>query len=86
MQSEIEKLKAWSDLGDHYLQEQVDATSQALDRLQTVINEMYDADTINERIEELKEEEEKPVDQLLMEFIEKNATEQQKEEMRNPKG
>ena len=47
---------------------------------------MYDADTINERIEELKEEEEKPVDQLLMEFIEKNATEQQKEEMRNPKG
>ena len=68
LQSELEKLKAWSDLGDHYLQEQVDAVGQAIDRLQTVINEMHDADIINERIEELIAEDEMPVAQLLMEF------------------
>lgn len=85
LQSEVEKLKAWSDLGDHYLQEQIDSVGQAVDRLQTVINEMHKANEINDRIEELKAEDEMPVAQLLMTFIEQNATEQQKEEMRNPK-
>ncbi len=81
LQGEIEKLKAWSDLNDHYLQEQIDANGAAVDRLQTVINEMHEADIINERIEELKAEDEKPVAQLLLEFIEENASEEQKEEL-----
>lgn len=85
LQAEIEKLKSWSDLNDHYLQEQVDAVGTSLDRLQTVINELHDANEINERIEELKAEDEMPVAQLLMSFIEKNATEEEKEELRNPK-
>jgi hypothetical protein len=42
-------------------------------------------DIINERIQELEEEEQMPVAQLLLEFIEENATEEQKEEMKNPK-
>jgi uncharacterized small protein (DUF1192 family) len=84
LQAEIEKLKSWSDLNDHYLQEQIDAVGTSLDRLQTVINELHDANEINERIEELKAEDEMPVAQLLMSFIEKNATEEEKEEMRNP--
>lgn len=82
LQGEIEKLKSWSDLNDHYLQEQIDANGAAVDRLQTVINEMHDADIINERIEELKAEDEMPVAQLLLEFIEKNATDEQKEELK----
>ena len=85
LQAEIEKLKSWSDLNDHYLQEQIDAVGTSLDRLQTVINELHDANEINERIEELKAEDEMPVAQLLMSFIEKNATEEEKEELRNPK-
>lgn len=84
LQAEIEKLKSWSDLNDHYLQEQIDAVGTSLDRLQTVINELHDANEINERIEELKAEDEMPVAQLLMSFIEKNATEEEKEELRNP--
>ena len=31
LQGELEKLKAWSDLNDHYLQEQIDANGAALD-------------------------------------------------------
>lgn len=81
LQGEIEKLKAWSDLNDHYLQEQIDANGAAVDRLQTVINEMHEADIINERIEELKAEDEMPVAQLLLEFIEENASDEQKEEL-----
>jgi hypothetical protein len=81
LQGELEKLKAWSDLNDHYLQEQIDANGAAVDRLQTVINEMHEADIINERIEELKAEDEMPVAQLLLEFIEENASEEQKEEL-----
>ena len=81
LQGEIEKLKAWSDLNDHYLQEQIDANGAAVDRLQTVINEMHEADVINERIEELKAEDEMPVAQLLLEFIEENASDEQKEEL-----
>ena len=85
LQAELEKLKAWSDLNDHYLQEQIDANGLALDRLQTVINEMHDADEINDRIEELKAEDEMPVAQLLMTFIEQNATEEQKKELNGGK-
>ena len=85
LQAELEKLKAWSDLNDHYLQEQIDANGAALDRLQTVINEMHDADEINDRIEELKAEDEMPVAQLLMTFIEQNATEEQKKELNGSK-
>ena len=84
LQAEIEKLKDWSDLNDHYLQEQIDSVGSAVDRLTTVINEMHDADTINERIAELEAEDKMPVAQLLMSFIEQNATEEQKEEMRHP--
>ena len=81
LQGELEKLKAWSDLNDHYLQEQIDANGAAVDRLTTVINEMHEADVINERIEELKAEDEMPVAQLLLEFIEENASDEQKEEL-----
>lgn len=81
LQGELEKLKAWSDLNDHYLQEQIDANGAAVDRLITVINEMHEADIINERIEELKAEDEMPVAQLLLEFIEENASDEQKEEL-----
>ena len=79
--AEIEKLKSWSDLNDHYLQEQIDANGAALDRLMTVMNELHDHDIIIERVEELKEEDSMPVAQLLREFIEENATEEQKEEL-----
>ena len=79
LQDEVDKLKAWSDLSDHYLQEQIDSVGQALDRLQTVINELHEADIINDRIEELRVEDEMPVAQLLMQFVEKNATDEQKE-------
>ena len=81
LQSEVEKLKSWSDLQDHYLQEQIDSVGSAVDRLQAVINELHDSDIINERIEELKAEDEMPVAQLLREFIEENAAEKQKEEL-----
>ena len=84
LQAEIEKLKDWSDLNDHYLQEQIDSVGATVDRLTTVINEMHDADVINERIAELEAEDKMPVAQLLMSFIEQNATEEQKEEMRHP--
>lgn len=82
LQGEIENLKAWSDLNDHYLEEMIEANGAAVDRLTTVINEMHEADIINERIEELKAEDEMPVAQLLLEFIEENATDEQKEELR----
>ena len=84
LQAEVEKLKAWSDLNDHYLQEQIDANGAAVDRLMIVMNELHDHDVIVERVEELKAEDEMPVAQLLLEFIEENATDEQKEEMRNP--
>ena len=79
--AEIEKLKSWSDLNDHYLQELIDANGTALDRLMTVMNELHDHDIIIERVEELKEEDSMPVAQLLREFIEENATAEQKEEL-----
>ena len=82
LQGEIDNLKAWSDLNDHYLEEMIEANGAAVDRLTTVINEMHEADIINERIEELKAEDEMPVAQLLLEFIEENATDEQKEELR----
>ena len=84
LQAEIEKLKDWSDLNDHYLQEQIDSVGAAVDRLTTVINEMHDADVINERIAELEAEDKMPVAQLLMSFIEQNATEEEKEELHHP--
>ena len=84
LQSEIEKLKDWSDLNDHYLQDMIDNTSLSVDHLRTVINEMHDADRINHRIEELEVEETLPVAQLLRVFIEENATDEQKEEMKHP--
>ena len=81
LQAELEKLKAWSDLNDHYLQEQIDANGQAVDRLMTVMNELHDHDIIVDRVEELKEEDSMPVAQLLREFIEENATEEEKTEL-----
>lgn len=75
LQNEIEKLKSWSDLNDHYLQEMIDTNTSSIDRLQTVINELHEADTINHRIQELEEEDKLPVVQLLKNFIEANATE-----------
>jgi uncharacterized small protein (DUF1192 family) len=86
LQNEIEKLKAWSDLSDHYLQDMIDNNSSSIDRLRTVINEMHEANEINDRIEQLEEEDSLPVAQLLLTFIENNATEEQKEEMRHPNG
>ena len=86
LQSEIEKLKAWSDLSDHYLQDMIDNNSSSIDRLRTVINEMHEANEINDRIEQLEEEDSLPVAQLLLTYIENNATEEQKEEMKHPNG
>ena len=85
LSNELAKLKSWSDLSDSYLQEMIDSNTNSIDRLRTVINELHDSDIINERIQELEEEEQMPVAQLLLEFIEENATEEQKEEMKNPK-
>ena len=84
LQGEIEKLKDWSDLNDHYLQEMIDSNCSALDRLRTVINEMHEAGEINSRLEELEIEESLPVAQILKNFIEKNATAKEKEELNNP--
>lgn len=72
LQNELERLKVWSDLNDHYLEEMIDANCSSLDRLRTVINEMHEADEINKRIEELEKEEAAPTAQLLLELIEKN--------------
>lgn len=85
LQNEVTKLKNWSDLSDSYLQEMIDSNTSSIDRLRIVINEMHEADIINERIQELEEEEQMPVAQLLLEFIEEKATEEEKEELRNPK-
>ena len=84
LQGEIEKLKAWSDLNDHYLQEMIEANAASTDRLREVINEMHDADIINHKIRLLEEEEQKPVAQLLKEFVEQNATNEEKEQLYNP--
>ena len=84
LQSELDKLKAWSDLNDHYLQDMIENNNSSIDRLRTVVNEIYDANKVNERIEELEVEEALPVAQLLLSFVEENATEEQKEELRNP--
>ena len=59
----------------------VEANGKSIDRLQLVINEMHEADIINERIEELKAEDQTPVAQLLLEFIEENATEEELKEL-----
>ena len=83
LQSELATLKSWSDLQDHYLQEMIESTSNTVDRLLTAVNELHDAD-IAERVKELEEEEQMPVAQLLLDFIEENASEEQKEEMRHP--
>ena len=56
LQGEIDKLKNWSDLNDHYLQEMIDSNATSIDRLRTVINDLHDSDIINEKIEELEEE------------------------------
>ena len=85
LQGELDKLKNWSDLNDHYLQEMIDSNATSIDRLRTVINDLHDSDIINEKIEELEEEDSLPVAQMLLNFIEKNATDEQKEELRNPK-
>jgi hypothetical protein len=77
----LERLKAWSDLNDHYLQEMIDANGSAVDRLRTVINDLHEADVINEQIQKLEEEEQMPVAQLLRNFIEENATEEEKAEL-----
>ena len=81
LQGELERLKAWSDLNDHYLQEMIDANGSAVDRLRTVINDLHEADVINEQIQKLEEEEQMPVAQLLRNFIEENATEEEKAEL-----
>lgn len=73
LQSEIEKLKAWSDLNDHYLREMIDANTASIDRLLTVINDLHDNDEILSKLHELEEEDRMPVAQLLRNFLEKNS-------------
>lgn len=72
LQSEIEKLKAWSDLNDHYLREMIDANTASIDRLLTVINDLHDNDEILSKLHDLEEEDRMPVAQLLRNFLEKN--------------
>lgn len=85
LQGEIEKVKIWSDLNDHYLTEMIEANNSAIDRLRTVINDLHEANTINDRIQELEEEDQMPVAQLLRNFIEEKATEEEKEELYHPR-
>lgn len=59
----------------------IDSNCTSIDRLRTVINEMHDADEINYRIQKLEEEDQTPVVQLLKNFIEENATAEEKEEL-----
>lgn len=73
LQSEIEKLKAWFDLNDHYLREMIDANTASIDRLLTVINDLHDNDEILSKLHELEEEDRMPVAQLLRNFLEKNS-------------
>ena len=80
LQNEVEKLKLWSDLNDHYLEERIEATGQSVDRLMLAVNELHDADIV-ERVKELEVEDQTPVAQLLLDFIDKNATDEQKEEL-----
>ena len=81
LRDEIDKLKAWSDLNDHYLQEMIEALGDSIDRLRTAVNELHDHDKVEERIKELEEEDALPTAQLLRNFIEKNATAEEQEEM-----
>ena len=80
LSNEIEKLKSWSDLNDHYLEEMIETTGRTVDRLMTAIDELHEVN-IPERVKELEEEDQMPVAQLLLNFIEDNATEEQKEEL-----
>lgn len=84
LQNQINNLKSWSDLNDNYLQEMIDSNTTAMDHLRTVINDMHDADIINRKLEKLEKQEETPVAQLLKEFIEENATVEEKEELNYP--
>jgi uncharacterized membrane protein YgaE (UPF0421/DUF939 family) len=80
LQDEIDKLKAWSDLNDHYLRELIEANAASTERLFTVINEMHDAKTIHNKLQQLEEEEQLPVAQLLKNFVEANTTEEERAE------
>ena len=84
LHNEIEKLKSWSDLNDHYLQDMVDNLCSSFDHLRIAISELHDADRINNRLEELKAEEKAPVAQLLREFIETNASPEELEALKHP--
>ena len=81
LRDEIEKLKNWSDLNDHYLQEMIESLNDSMDRLRTAINELHEHDKVEERIRELEAEDALPTAQLLRNFIEKNATAEEQEEM-----
>ena len=81
LRDEIDKLKNWSDLNDHYLQEMIESLNDSMDRLRTAINELHEHDKVEERIRELEAEDALPTAQLLRNFIEKNATAEEQEEM-----
>ena len=83
LQNEIEKLKAWSDLNDHYLTDMIEANGAAIDRLCTVISDLHDADIINEKLHELEAEEQLPVAQLLRNIIEENAAEEEEKKLKS---
>lgn len=72
LQSEVEKLKAWSDLNDHYLREMIDANTAVVDRILTVINDLHNNDEILSKLHDLEKEDKMPVAQLLKNFLEKN--------------
>ena len=84
LQTQINNLKAWSDLSDSYLQEMIDANTASMDHLFSVISEMHEAEAINRKLEKLKAEEQMPISQLLQEFIEENASAEEKEELYHP--
>ena len=80
LQEEVNKLKAWSDLNDHYLRELIESNAIATERLYTAISEIREAETINDRIKQLEEEDQLPVAQLLKNFVEANTTEEERAE------
>ena len=59
----------------------IDSTGNAVDRLLTAVNELHDADIVK-RVHELEQEDQKPVAQLLMDFIGDHASEEQKDKLR----
>ena len=81
LQDELAALKSWVDINDYYIKEMCEANSSALDCLQQAISELHDAETINQRVEELKNEDTMPIAQLVLAFVDEHLTEEERAEL-----